>query len=441
MAPGPRARAVRAAVVSAALCVVLWPAAVLLAPAAPAAGVGGSGWAQPAASPSACTAQWPYRHCLRYSYTGTDQVFTVPGSVTSIMVLEWGAGGGGADVGLPQYGAGAGGFTAGQVAVRPGDDFTVAVGQGGYVSGTGFDQTVYGGGGFGGNGAVMGASGGGMSALWSAGYGTSPVLIAGGGGGAAPGSQTARSGGRYPGVVGGGNGGGLSGGSDGTPYSGQGGTQYGPGEPGGPGAPCGSSGLGGTAPTAGQLYYGGNGAGSDPAPAGDGATAEGGGGGGGGYYGGGGGRCAVYASGPPDGAGGGGSGYIGAAAVTHAYSIAGTGAVEAGLDRGAPPARAAVRSPFYRSGIGWGGGQSGAGSGGNGQLVLEWGHDRHPRPKATPVPGPAPAATPTVAASPAPRRPMLPDTGFPFALAGMAVLILAGLGAAARRAGRGRQRP
>jgi len=213
------------------------------------------------------------------------------------------------------------------------------------------------------------------------------------------------------------------------------------GEPGGPGAPCGSSGLGGTAPTAGQLYYGGNGAGSDPAPAGDGATAEGGGGGGGGYYGGGGGRCAVYASGPPDGAGGGGSGYIGAAAVTHAYSIAGTGAVEAGLDRGAPPARAAVRSPFYRSGIGWGGGQSGAGSGGNGQLVLEWGHDRHPRPKATPVPGPAPAATPTVAVSPAPRRPMLPDTGFPFALAGMAVLILAGLGAAARRAGRGRQRP
>ena len=95
-------------------------------------------------------------------------------------------------------------------------------------------------------------------------------------------------------------------------------------------------------------------------------------------------------------------------------------------------------SPFYLTGIGWGGGESGADSGGNGQVVLEWGRNPHPWPKATPTP--APAATPSAAASPAPRRPMLPDTGFLFAQAGMAVLILIGLGAAAMRAGRGRQR-
>ena len=55
----------------------------------------------------------PYRYCQRYAYTGTDQTFTVPGGVTSIRVLEWGAGGGGASAARPQFSAGAGGFTGG----------------------------------------------------------------------------------------------------------------------------------------------------------------------------------------------------------------------------------------------------------------------------------------------------------------------------------------
>ncbi len=437
MAPVHRTGAARAAAVIV-ITIALWPVALLAAPTATGAAVDLAGPARAAASAAACTAQWPYLHCLRYSYTGGDQVFTVPGAVTSIRVLEWGAGGGGAGTGVPQYGAGSGGFTVGEAAVQPGADFTVTVGQGGYDSGAGFDQTVYGGGGFGGNGAMKGASGGGMTALWAAGYAASPVLIAGGGGGASPGSQTARSAGRYPAVIGGGAGGGLSGGSDGTRYSGQGGTQYGPGEPGSPPAQCADSGIGGTAPTSGQQYYGGNGAGSDPAPAGADVTAEGGGGGGGGYYGGGGGRCQVYATSFPGGAGGGGSGYTGGRTVSHAYSIAGTGGIAAGPGHGAPPAAAAERSPFYRPGLGWGGGTSEAGSGGNGQLVVEWGHSARPK---TPAPTRTPAARPSGSASPRPVRPRLPDTGFPLAPVSAAATLLIGLGAAGMRAGRRRQRP
>jgi hypothetical protein len=438
MAPVHRTGAARAAAVIV-ITVALWPVALLTAPAAARADAAP---AHPAlAAARACIAQWPYRHCQRYSYTGGDQVFTVPGAVTSIRVLEWGAGGGGADTGVPQYGAGSGGFTVGEVAVQPGTDFTVTVGQGGYASGAGFDQAVYGGGGSGGNGARMGASGGGMTALWAGVYAVSPVLIAGAGGGASPGSQTARSAGRYPAVIGGGAGGGLAGGSDGSRYSGQGGTQYGPGDPGSPPAQCADSGIGGTAPTSGQQYYGGNGAGSDPAPAGADVTAEGGGGGGGGYYGGGGGRCQVYATSFPGGAGGGGSGYLGGRTVSHAYSFAGTGGIAAGPGRGAPPAPAAVSSPFYRAGIGCGGGRSGAGGGGNGQLVVEWGHSARPRPKAAaPTPTRVPAVRPSRSASLGPARPRLPDTGFPLAPVSAAAMLLIGLGAAGMRAGRRRRR-
>jgi hypothetical protein len=401
--------------------------------------LGGLAAASPAAaargtaerSPSPCAPAPPYRYCQRYSFTGNDQWFTVPGGVTRIKVLEWGAGGGGASLGRPQYSGGAGGFTVGEVAVRPGEEFTVSVGQGGSAAGGG-EQDIYGGGGFGGNGARTGGSGGGMTALWANGYAITPVLIAGGGGGASPGSQTGASSGSYPAAIGGGGGGGLNGGTDGSRYSGQGGSQFSAGDPGSPGADCGESGRGGTAPAPGQQYYGGNGGGSDPEPAGDDAVAYGGGGGGGGYYGGGGGRCQVGASGFPGGDGGGGSGYIARAGVTRAFSRQGTDGNHARTGAGVPPAAAAVGSRFYRARIGRGGGLSGAGDGGDGQIVIEWGYRAPPRHRPAPA-GHRDHPKPSRAGSAVGEA--LPLTGFPFAQAGVIAVVLIGLGALVAWAG------
>jgi len=415
-----RVRLVRAAAVSAGLWVAVGPAGLLAAPPALAA----SAWS------SNCTPQAPYAHCLRFSYTGADQSSTVPQGVTSIRALVWAAGGGGAYIGTPQYTAGAGGYTVGTIGLPPGAQLTVSVGQGGNASGVGFSQNVYGGGGLGGNGSNTGGSGGGMSALWWGSYGTTPLLIAGGGGGASPGSQTSSTAGQYPGAVFGGSGGGYSGGSDNSGYSGQGGSQTNGGDPGAPPVPCDGSGLGGTAPTNGQQYYGGNGAGSDPSPPGVGGTAEGGGGGGGGYYGGGGGRCNVYVTDQPAGDGGGGSSYIDSSGITDAATYGGENGNYYGLDKGAPPAAQAMNSPFYLAGIGWGGGKSGASNGGNGQVVIEWGKKAHPKPSPSPSPSPAP---------PPPSHHPLPITGFPFVQVGIAAMALIGLGAAANWTGRQRK--
>jgi hypothetical protein len=455
-----RVRLARTAAVSAGLWLALLSAG-LIGPGGAVAAPAPS--ASPGFRPSRCVPQRQYWHCLRYGFTGDDEVFTVPGGVRRIGVLEWGAGGGGT-AGRPQFGAGAGGFAVGDVAVRPGAQLTVSVGQGGYAGGAGFGQYIYGGGGLGGNGRNTGGSGGGMSALWQGAYATTPILIAGGGGGASPGSQTVGSAGRYPAVIGGGGGGGLTGGSDGTRYSGQGGTQYGPGDPGGPPGPCDGSGIGGTAPTPGQQYNGGNGAGSDPDPPGRGVVAAGGGGGGGGYFGGGGGTCQVYVTGDPNGAGGGGSGYFEVGTVSHGRTVAGRDGTAAGLDRSARPAAAAMRSPFYRPGIGWGGGGSGAANGGNGQIVIEWGarpeagkgrlhrtrlhrtrlhrtrlhrtrlHGTRARPAPHSRPAPRPRPTPAPLAGP-PSQGALPRSGFPLAQVGMVALVLIGLGVIVTRTG------
>jgi hypothetical protein len=412
----------------------------VLAPVAGLAAIGPAAAARVAAahSPSACAPAPPYRYCQRYSFTGNDQWFTVPGGVTRIEVLEWGAGGGGASLGRPQYSAGAGGFTVGQVAVRPGKEFTVSVGQGGTAAGTG-EQDIYGGGGFGGNGAYTGGSGGGMSALWANGYAITPVLIAGAGGGVSPGSQTGTSSGRYPAAIGGGGGGGLNGGTDGSRYSGQGGSQFSAGDPGSPGADCGESGLGGTAPAPGQPYYGGNGGGSDPGPAAEDAVGHGGGGGGGGYYGGGGGRCQVDASGFPGGDGGGGSGYIARAGVTHAFTRQGTDGNHARTGAGVPPAAAAVRSRLYQAGIGRGGGMSGAGDGGNGQIVIEWGYRAPPRHRSAPA-GHRHGHHPSSPRAGSAQAQALPLTGFQFAQVGVVAVVLIGLGVLVAWVGT-RQRP
>lgn len=393
------------------------------------------------ASASRCVAPG-YLHCLRYSFSGSDQYFLVPYRVTSIRVLEWGAGGGGAQSAAGQYSAGAGGYTAGTVAVYPGQQLTVTVGQGGFASGTGYDTYAYGGGGLGGNGRVIGAGGGGMSAVWNGSYGVQPLLIAGGGGGASPGSPHGTDG-NYSASIGGGAGGGLTGGSDGTQYSGTGGTQLYGGSAGTPPVPCLNSGIGGTAPGDGQQYQGGPGGGSDPSPLGGGTVADGGGGGGGGYWGGGGGRCQTSITDMPNGAGGGGSGYIGGAGVSHAFTVAGTDAIAAGLNRGAPPARQAISNPLYLPGLSWGGGRSGAAAGGNGQVVIEWGRRLKHKPRPKPSPSPTPSRSTTPPPPPVTLTPPgpLPVTGFPFAQVAAAALTLIGLGGAAAWASRRWSRP
>jgi hypothetical protein len=417
-----RARLRRAAAVSAGLSIAAGPVGLLSLVAAPSAAA--------ATASSTCTPQAPYAHCVRFSFTGSDQSFTVPKGVSTIRALLWGAGGGGAYIGQPQYTAGGGGYTVGTIKLKPGAQLTVSVGQGGNASGVGYSQNVYGGGGLGGNGTNTGGSGGGMSALWWGPYGTTPLLIAGAGGGASPGSQTSQTGGQYPGAVFGGSGGGYSGGSDNSGFSGGGGDQTGGGDPGVPPVPCDGSGSGGTAPTVGLQYTGGNGAGSDPSPPGVGQTAEGGGGGGGGYYGGGGGRCNVYVTDQPSGAGGGGSSYIDTSGITHAATYGGENGNYYGTGKGAPPAKQAMSSPYYLAGIGWGGGKSGRTDGGNGQVVIEWGRKSHPKPTPKPSPSPAP---------PPPGHHSLPITGFPFAQVGIAAMALIGLGAMAARAGRPRR--
>ncbi|MBV9849879.1 MAG: hypothetical protein JO250_09425, partial [Armatimonadetes bacterium] len=61
-----------------------------------------------------------------FSFTGTDQFFTVPLGVTSLAVALWGAGGGG-DPGVYSVPASGGGgaFVSGDLAVTPGKMLTV----------------------------------------------------------------------------------------------------------------------------------------------------------------------------------------------------------------------------------------------------------------------------------------------------------------------------
>ena len=199
-----------------------------------------------------------------YSYTGSDQTFTVPTWVSRVTFKLWGAGGSGW-----QYSGGSGGFTQATIATTGGTAYTVMVGQASWARDGG---TNYGGGRRsnydGGNG---GGDGGGRSAIIISGV---DIVTAGGGGGGGYGAGP------------GGNGGGLIGATGGGPYGGTGGTQT----AGGTGV-CGSS-CGGN----GSQYLGGT--------TGGGFT---GGGGGGGWYGGaGGGGASSNHNG-----GGGGSGWVG----------------------------------------------------------------------------------------------------------------------------------
>ena len=94
-----------------------------------------------------------------FSYTGSDQTFTVPTGVTTIQVTLWGAGGGGS--GNSGVG-GAGAFVQGLLSVQAGQTYKIVVGQGGQYIGS---NTPYGGGGAASSPSTGGSSGGGRSAL------------------------------------------------------------------------------------------------------------------------------------------------------------------------------------------------------------------------------------------------------------------------------------
>lgn len=221
-----------------------------------------------------------------YSYTGAPQTFTVPAGVNLIFVKLWGAGGGSA-YGTGDGPGGGGGFVSGFLAVTPGSNLTVIVGQGGpggtnsgNSSGTATTtSSPYGGGGMAGHG--YSGAGGGRSAIQLT-TGTDAVTAGAGGGGA-----------KNSKAWGGGGGGGLIGmsGANGQIYNGgSGGTQ----STGGIEIANGSPNTCGGNSVFGGLYTGGRGCtNNDGSP-----------GGGGGYYGGAGG------GGGGDGPAGGGSSYI-----------------------------------------------------------------------------------------------------------------------------------
>lgn len=255
-----------------------------------------------------------------FSYTGSDQFFTVPFDITEILVYLWGAGGGsGGDTG--GYG-GAGAMVQGVLSVTPGDALTIIVGQGGYSAGA---LTTYGGGGAGSDpGGGTSGAGGGRSAIHLA---HNDLVTAGAGGG---GGYSVTQGGKatYSGIA--------DNGSE-FPNGGGGGSES-------SGGAAGTGSIFGSPATPGTLYQGGNGSGF-------------GGGGGGGYYGGGGASSDIGA------AGGGGSSY-----TLYLSLIPGEGTLGYNsIDNYSAPNSS---SPYWVPGVGDGGPKET--SGGNGLIVIRY---------------------------------------------------------------------
>lgn len=259
-----------------------------------------------------------------FTYTGADQIFSVPSGVGRIKVTMWGAGGAGGTAGT----GGAGGLTQGIVTVTPGDTVKVIVGSGGALSVTRGLTPVYnfGGGAEGASiyGNRLAGAGGGRSAI-RLNNGSDDVMTAGAGGGGA---------GDTGGTPNGGAGGGLTGSSS----SGQGGSQTAGGASGPNSYFTGMSGA---------RYLGG----FSVNPSVNSSSAYGA-GGGSGYYGGG-------AGGAWTGGGGGGSGYAAHAAVTGGTTVAGNGQTPPGTS-----------DPAYQAGIARGGALAAAG--GHGLVVIAY---------------------------------------------------------------------
>ena len=284
-----------------------------------------------------------------FSYTGSDQTFTVPSGVTSITAYMWGAAGaagynysGSGGGGRSSNTGGAGGFTTGTISTSAGTVYKLVVGEGGTATDVtaGFTASVYGGGGRGRvhSHAGIGGGGGGYSGIFltSVSHGNS-VLIAGGGAGAV-GEGTGSN--DYPG-----NGGGSTG-QDGGLNNSSGHNSNGVGH-------GGTQSAGGAA-GAGDAYS------NQPGSAlqgGDGGHM--GGGGGGGYYGGG---AGGHTNGHGSSGSGGGSGYIGHSSVSNGTTTGATDTAYSGTKN--PPQ---TSSTHYATGIGRG--NQGA-NGGNGRIVL-----------------------------------------------------------------------
>jgi len=131
---------------------------------------------------------------VSYSYTSSNQTFTVPSGVSSFQVYMWGAGGmGGSSNGSSRNGGdgGAGGYVAGTISnYSAGQTFSILVGQGNNTSSGNTPIMQFGGGGAGtdnNNGQGCGGHGGGRSELSIGGGSNTPagtrILVAGGGGG------------------------------------------------------------------------------------------------------------------------------------------------------------------------------------------------------------------------------------------------------------------
>ena len=218
---------------------------------------------------------------VTFSYTGSQETWTVPNGVTSITVDAYGAGGG--DSSGNSGGNGARVQTT--LTVTPGNVLYISVGETGRDAANGVaSATAFSGGGKGGAsnlGTQSGGGGGGRTEISTTVAPTGSIMVAAGGGGAS--------------AAGNGGSGGQTG-SDGVgTHKGLGGSQ----------SAGGAAGAGNTGrdSSAGSAYTGGTG----------GRTANyrnqyGGGGGGGGYYGGGGGGAGT--SGSFSGGGGGGSSYV-----------------------------------------------------------------------------------------------------------------------------------
>ncbi|MDB9709117.1 gliding motility-associated C-terminal domain-containing protein [Salibacteraceae bacterium] len=275
---------------------------------------------------------------IAFNYTGTDQTFTVPSGVTSINVLAWGAGGGKGGY-SSSYAGGSGGFSSGTIAVTPGQQLKVVVGQGGIGQGVGLftsgGSATYGGGGYGTYGDASGASGGGLTGLFlgaasmtfDASGQSRALLIAGGGGGTCA----------YSG--GGGAGGGTNAGET----------------TGGNGATSNAAGTG-TNGDDGSPLKGGNGDASGSQNSGS----PDGGGGGGGYFGGEGG----FSDARP---GGGGSGYLHPTLVSSGVTT--TGQNGPSNTSAIPPS---TSNALYNTGIGYGAYSSSGSNGGNGKLIISF---------------------------------------------------------------------
>ncbi len=298
-----------------------------------------------------CITDPGFNNCLVFSYTGTDQQFTLPSDIDTskgVLVEAWGAGGGGSIAYYGDPGGGAGGYSKATLTTpTAGEVLKIVVGQGGLVR----DQTPqYGGGGPGGEGGQVGSSGGGYSGVFT---GTTPLLISGAGGGASPGSGT-------NGTPGGGGGANQNGGQAGTAaVAGRGGTN----SAGGAGATGNTS-----CPTTGSLSR--NGSYLQGGASCNQANAEGGGGGGGGYYGGGGGTYQTSGGGPENGGGGGGSGYLDSTRGTLITAVAGGNGV---LSNFSYPD---ITSVNYANNAGRGGkaytNTVADNSGGNGLITIQW---------------------------------------------------------------------